>query len=365
MGSTLNKAIRDWERFSSSGGFEVEFTLNPPPSFDTDFLVKGIQTNHRILVDTDEQIGNSKFVAISISEALLVAISYPIRNAESEVSMLKHRVSFVDSAGTNRTYEITEQYPDETTGMLTFLLKDFEIVIPAFDPFTDTETEVYWNTKNMVVGVDNIYGDITAGALTSNIKDAKGNSLFDLKQTITASKPFFDGTKVICDSVNDHLLSDGIPLFIANNSDYTIYLIFDFLDINVSQVEWQAVKFLDAGQPLIQLGTSGGGLQKPLSISRQTSNKLLHTSDTYTNGQKIIIKFDWKAAWTMDVNGTIVTDTPDVRQVPIGMDRMIVGANGLLTNFTPTAFRGGLIMNTLQTDPVKNALVSTFIANNF
>ena len=61
---------------------------------------------------------------VTVSEAALVALDYPVRNGDNVVDMKDHKVQWVDSAGLTYTGIIRMQEPDETTGNIVFTVGD-------------------------------------------------------------------------------------------------------------------------------------------------------------------------------------------------------------------------------------------------
>jgi hypothetical protein len=120
---SLQRARYDWNRFVIGGGFETDIVLTPPDN--NAVTVKGLAVKHHTKISTDGLPVNSKYVRISVSEASLVALEYPVRNGKNEVSMRKHKVAFKDSTGEERNYIIQETIPDETIGLITLLLGDY------------------------------------------------------------------------------------------------------------------------------------------------------------------------------------------------------------------------------------------------
>lgn len=145
MGDVLDTARTDWQRFSNSGGFNVEITFKSPLGVIA--VINGLATKHHLGVDTDGSAVNSKNVHVSVSESLLTAAGYPVRNSGGEVSMHNHKVKFADSTGNINVYSISEGYPDEHVGMLTFILVDrnteFESPVLSISP-TGTQLELSW-----------------------------------------------------------------------------------------------------------------------------------------------------------------------------------------------------------------------------
>ena len=119
----LNNAKSDWKRFSSDLNlFGVTITLVAPNSETA--TVVGTATKHSIGIDENGQSVNTDNAHCTISEELIVEAnaSYPIRNAKGIVSMKKHEVKYNDANGTEKTYEVSETMPDETVGVITFIL---------------------------------------------------------------------------------------------------------------------------------------------------------------------------------------------------------------------------------------------------
>ena len=124
MPGLIEQAKGDWQRFSSDlNGWGVEITLTAPTAEVAN--IAGLGTNHHIGIDTDGNPINTKNAHITISEQLLVDAGYPVR-VNNEVSLLQHRVSYKDSTGVTKEYVIEETFPDETIGMITCILNDFE-----------------------------------------------------------------------------------------------------------------------------------------------------------------------------------------------------------------------------------------------
>jgi len=68
---------------------------------------------------------NVKNAHISFSEALLTDVSYPVRNINGEVQLRGHKITTKDSTGVDKNYIITENFPDETIGMIVCILGDY------------------------------------------------------------------------------------------------------------------------------------------------------------------------------------------------------------------------------------------------
>ncbi len=161
MANLNDSAKSDWQRFTSSGGFEVSITLKSPLGVEA--VVGGLATKHFLSIDTDGAAVNSKNVHVSISEALLTAASYPVRNASGEVAMYQHKVQFIDSTGTLNNYSVSETFPDEKTGMIVFVLVDRveDFVAPSVSiSATDSSISLSWTFSGSGQNAFEIYRSI-------------------------------------------------------------------------------------------------------------------------------------------------------------------------------------------------------------
>ena len=69
---------------------------------------------------------NAKDASITVAEKALVDAGYVVRNANSEVNLYNHKVSWVDSTGASATYAIKQTFPDESVGLIVCILGDFK-----------------------------------------------------------------------------------------------------------------------------------------------------------------------------------------------------------------------------------------------
>jgi hypothetical protein len=120
---SLERAKYDWLRFSTNGGFQVAITLTPLSG--TPLSCVALATKHHNSIGTDGLPVNSKNVHISLIESYLVVLGYTVRDANQEVNLRNHKVSFADSSGVVKNYIIKETLPDETVGVITCLLGDY------------------------------------------------------------------------------------------------------------------------------------------------------------------------------------------------------------------------------------------------
>ena len=104
-------------------GVDLIFT----PKTGSAVNVRGLASKHHYTVDPETGIEmSSKNTHCSVSEEVLVALGYPVRNANGEVQIVGDKVTYTDSSATVRTYTINVVMPDETIGLIVCTLGDYE-----------------------------------------------------------------------------------------------------------------------------------------------------------------------------------------------------------------------------------------------
>ena len=122
--SLRDRAKTDVQRFTSDpDGFGTTISFEAPTTETADIV--GLATKHHISIDTEGNPINTKNAHVSVSEQLLVDAGYPVR-VFGEVSMEQHKVSWVDSTGVSKDYVVEQHFPDETVGLIVFILGDSE-----------------------------------------------------------------------------------------------------------------------------------------------------------------------------------------------------------------------------------------------
>lgn len=134
--SVLTKARTDWKSLSQRA-FDLEIRLVSPDGDQA--IVKGLaaETNVQFDLDGDGIPTNDNDAHFSFVESNLIEANatYPIRDANGEVDLQKHKVAFPDANGTLKAYTIKEAHPDQTVGVIFCRLSNF-------DPSVDT-TEIF------------------------------------------------------------------------------------------------------------------------------------------------------------------------------------------------------------------------------
>lgn len=124
FGSLLQAAKQDAARFASdTGGFAVTATLSKPDSTNP-LVVTGLGTGTWMVF---EDLRNGKPVnsisnSFNIPEVQLIAAAYPYKNTGGAISLVKHKITITDPNGVVGNYEVTEQHPNATLGLIVLIL---------------------------------------------------------------------------------------------------------------------------------------------------------------------------------------------------------------------------------------------------
>jgi len=122
--SLIDEIMQDVKNITSDKdefGVEIVFVA---PSGET-ATIAGLHSKHTLSYDADAQRVNHKNTHISSSESLLIAANYPVR-INGIVSLIGHKITVKDSTGIAKTQQVSEQFPDETIGLILCYLKDYE-----------------------------------------------------------------------------------------------------------------------------------------------------------------------------------------------------------------------------------------------
>jgi hypothetical protein len=122
----IEQARADFEAFTSDSvnAFAVPITFSSPTGIIV--TVNGIHTKHHLGLSEEGEMVNAKKASLTVSEQLLTAQNYPVRNSQGSVNLAGHQVKVADSTGTLCTYAIREWFPDEALGLITCILGDFQ-----------------------------------------------------------------------------------------------------------------------------------------------------------------------------------------------------------------------------------------------
>lgn len=138
MGLTA-QAKADIERITSNLGewavpiqFQVpsgafDFTFDPTFNGAQIVTLNGLHTKHHLGINPENGLRvNVKNASVTVSEKFFTDAGYIVRNSQGEISMRDHQVAVKDSTGTVCLYLVREWFPDETVGLIVFILGDFE-----------------------------------------------------------------------------------------------------------------------------------------------------------------------------------------------------------------------------------------------
>ena len=108
----------------ANGVFDYTFdeTFNTP----TQFTLRGTHTKIHLGIngETGQKV-NTKQASVTVAEQDFVNVGYAVRDASGEVSMRDHQVAVKDSTGVICNYIVREWFPDESLGIIVFILGDF------------------------------------------------------------------------------------------------------------------------------------------------------------------------------------------------------------------------------------------------
>lgn len=90
----------------------------------TTVVVNGLATSHHLRIEYDGTPVSGRNVHVSVSEAALVALSFPTRNSANEIKLRNCTVKWTDATGVEATYIIADAHPDNTIGLIVCTLKD-------------------------------------------------------------------------------------------------------------------------------------------------------------------------------------------------------------------------------------------------
>ena len=124
MTDLLDRARKDMQKITNKEfSVQLTFTANTGETA----AVRGLASKHHLGINPETgAIVNVKNTHVSVAEADLVAESYPVRNANKDVAMYNHLVTYTDSAGNEFTYRVNDAMPDETLGIIVLTLGDYE-----------------------------------------------------------------------------------------------------------------------------------------------------------------------------------------------------------------------------------------------
>jgi hypothetical protein len=122
IGNLLETARQDAKKIVTAGGFTVTAVLSTPDN-STQISVSGLGTGTWMVFDSTPQGKpiNSTSNSFNISVDQLIAANYPyLKNGR--INIQHHKIIVGDAAGMGGEFEITEQHPNATLGMIVCIL---------------------------------------------------------------------------------------------------------------------------------------------------------------------------------------------------------------------------------------------------
>lgn len=124
-GRHLQKARKDAKRYLTKSGWSEDITMTSANGLKT-ITIQGWATKHWINFDTDGNAANTKNAHITVSEDELLKLGYPVRNSDNEIDLKNHKIIVKDSSGLHKKYVIIEHHTNETLGLISCILGDYE-----------------------------------------------------------------------------------------------------------------------------------------------------------------------------------------------------------------------------------------------
>lgn len=123
--SIKDLAKRDIQRIMGNSN-EYNLIIISTPDGSKSVTLTGMDSVIHLGVDTDGNAVNAKKAHVSFPEKPLIDANYPVRNAKGIIDLNNHTFKITDSTGNVKKYVLQSVFPDETLGVLTCILQDYE-----------------------------------------------------------------------------------------------------------------------------------------------------------------------------------------------------------------------------------------------
>jgi hypothetical protein len=122
----LDRARQDLKQITSNDDeFAVEMIWTATDN--STCTVNGLHSKPFYSADFEGNVSvNSMKGHVSVHEENFTDQSYPTRNGNGEIDFTGHRVKVKDSTGEEKEYIVKQWYPNETFGLLVFVLDSYE-----------------------------------------------------------------------------------------------------------------------------------------------------------------------------------------------------------------------------------------------
>ncbi len=121
VGNLLARARQDAKKIVTNLGFQNDVFLINPMSMAF-IQLKGLTSKHWIKFDTDGSPINAKNVHLNLVEEDIQALGFETRGKNGNVKLIDYYVIVQDSTNVYKNYQVKEVYPNESLGLIVFIL---------------------------------------------------------------------------------------------------------------------------------------------------------------------------------------------------------------------------------------------------
>lgn len=121
VGNLLAQARKDAKHVVTKLGFQNDvFLIN---NLSMNFIqLKGLTSKHWLQFDSDGSPINAKNVHLNLIEKDIQELGFETRGKNGNVNLLDYYVIVQDSTNNYKKYQVKEVYPNESLGMIIFIL---------------------------------------------------------------------------------------------------------------------------------------------------------------------------------------------------------------------------------------------------
>lgn len=121
VGNLLAQARKDAKHVVTKLGFQNDvFLIN---NLSINFIqLKGLTSKHWIQFDSDGSPINAKNVHLNLIEKDIQELGFETRGKNGNVNLLDYYVIVQDSTNNYKKYQVKEVYPNESLGLIVFIL---------------------------------------------------------------------------------------------------------------------------------------------------------------------------------------------------------------------------------------------------
>lgn len=121
VGNLLARARQDAKKIVTNSGFQNDvFLINP---LSMNFIqLKGLTSKHWLQLDSDGSPINAKNVHLNLIEKDIQELGFETRGKNGNVNLLDYYVIVQDSTNNYKKYQVKEVYPNESLGLIVFIL---------------------------------------------------------------------------------------------------------------------------------------------------------------------------------------------------------------------------------------------------